>query len=120
MSGGLSKKAKGDLGEETAADFLRRNGYDIIERNYRHRRGEIDIVASENGVLVFVEVKYRRSRRFGAPEEAVTPAKQELLRRTAEGYAVEREIGERECRFDVVAVTADGGRAEIELFRNAF
>lgn len=120
MSGGMSKKSKGDLGEETAAEHLRRNGFDIIERNYRRRGGEIDIVASDGGVLVFIEVKFRRNTAFGAPQESVTPAKQERLRRTAEVYVAERGIGERECRFDVVAVTAGGGTARIEHFRNAF
>lgn len=111
---------RGKLGEDVAVAFLKRNGYEIIERNYYHQHGEIDIVAREGKVLVFVEVKARRSTAFGRPEESVTPKKQELLRRTAEGYMLDRNIGEAECRFDVVAVVLQNGTAECELFRDCF
>lgn len=119
-SGASSNRRRGALGEDVAAAFLRQNGYEIVEQNYYHQHGEIDIIAREGKVLVFVEVKARRSDRFGAPEEAVTPKKQEMLRRTAEGYIVERNIGECDCRFDVVAVMMSGGTAECRVLKDCF
>ncbi len=119
-SGDRSKREKGKIGEEAASEFLKHQGYDILEQNYYYNHGEIDIIAKENDVLVFVEVKSRRSARFGEPQESVTPKKQELLRRTAEGYVQERSIGEMECRFDVVAVLFTDDSAECTLFKNCF
>jgi putative endonuclease len=93
MSKGVpSTRERGAAGEDSAVRFLQQSGYEIIERNYYYQRGEIDIVAKDGAVLVFVEVKSRRSTYYGAPEESVTPKKQELLRRTAEGYVEERGI----------------------------
>ena len=119
-SGERSKREKGKIGEDVAIEFLKNKGYEILEQNYYYNHGEIDIIAKENGVLVFVEVKSRRSARFGEPQESVTPKKQELLRRTAEGFVQERNIGEMECRFDVVAVLFTDGSAECTLFKNCF
>lgn len=118
--GTASHRHRGALGEDVAAAFLRQNGYEIVEQNYFYNHGEIDIVAKDGSTLVFVEVKARRSERFGAPEEAVTPKKQELLRRTAEGYMIERNIGEADCRFDVVAVLMTNGAAECRLLKDCF
>lgn len=119
-TGDRSAREEGKIGEEAAVLFLTQEGYEIVERNYYFRRGEIDIIAMEKETLVFVEVKSRRSERFGEPQESVTPKKQELLRRTAEGYVAERNITDRECRFDVVAVMFRDGMAECTLFRNCF
>lgn len=115
-----SHRAAGTEGEGIAAEFLQTNGYRIIERNYYYQRGEIDIVAEEGAVLAFVEVKMRSSSAFGSPEEFVTPKKQELIRRTAEGYVMERNIVDRECRFDVVSVLHEHGSTNCTLFRNCF
>jgi putative endonuclease len=119
-SGDRSKREKGKIGEDAAIEFLKKQGFEILEQNYYYNHGEIDIIAKENGVLVFVEVKSRHSTRFGEPQESVTPKKQELLRRTAEGYVVERNIGEMECRFDVVAVLFTDGGTECTHFKNCF
>jgi putative endonuclease len=115
-----SNRQKGTLGEAIAVNFLKQNGYEVIEQNYYYRHGEIDIIAKEQDALVFVEVKSRKSAKFGAPEEFVTPKKQELLRRTAEGYMIERNIGEANCRFDVVAIILKEGKAECNVFRDCF
>ncbi|NUN69295.1 MAG: YraN family protein [Bacteroidetes bacterium] len=120
MSRKGTSRQRGVQGEDAAAEFLRSNGYEIIERNYYYQHGEIDIIAKEGTTLAFVEVKTRRSSRFGAPEESVTPKKQELLRRTAEGYVAERNIGNVECRFDVVAVLMNEGTAECRLLKDCF
>jgi putative endonuclease len=120
MSNPSAHRKRGTLGEEAAAEFLKQHGYEIIERNYFYQHGEIDIIAKENETLVFVEVKARSSAKFGAPEEFVTPKKQELLRRTAEGYMLERAIGEADCRFDVVAVMMTDGNTECRILKNCF
>lgn len=117
---GTSTRERGAAGEEAAVNFLKQNGYEIVERNYYFRRGEIDIIAKDGPVLVFVEVKSRRSSAFGAPEESVTPKKQELLRRTAEGYVTERGIQDTECRFDVVSILLNDGEEKCIILKNCF
>ena len=116
----IAKRHIGDRCEEVAIRFLQQNGYTIIEKNFVLNHGEIDIVAKENETLVFIEVKTRRSKKFGAPEEAVTPKKQEIIRRTAEAYVVQKKLTNIDCRFDVVSVLLVDGKAECELFINCF
>jgi putative endonuclease len=100
--------------EQAAEAFLTRRGYRVIGRNYRAPGGEIDLVAREGSVLCFVEVRARRSSRFGTPEETVGPHKQRRLRLAAARYLAEH--GDAECRFDVVAMTPEG----IRLIKDAF
>ena len=116
----MSKRAIGNEGEGFAMTFLARQGLSILERNYTYNHGEIDIVAKDGDELVFVEVKMRRNRRFGLPEESVTPAKQELIRRTAEGYMEEKNIRNVSCRFDVVAILVENGVRKFVHYKNAF
>jgi len=97
-------KESGRGGEDLAVDFLTKKGYRILQRNFRYDRGEIDIIADDGGTLVFVEVKARRSKRFGEPEEAVSLYKRAQLRKTAKGYLFRHEIEDVECRFDVIAI----------------
>ena len=110
----------GRRGERAAEKYLRRNGYRIVKRNFRAAGAEIDLVAMDGDVLVFVEVKTRRSRDAGAPEEAVDERKQKQIRRAAEMFAMRYREDEIEMRFDIVAIDASGERLEIELLRNAF
>jgi putative endonuclease len=110
----------GRRGERAAEKYLKRNGYRIVARNFRASGAEIDLVAMDGETLVFVEVKTRRSRAAGAPEEAVDERKQLRMRRAAEAFSVQYRTGERELRFDIVAVDAGGKRLAIELLRNAF
>ncbi|MFZ0246532.1 YraN family protein [Candidatus Binatus sp.] len=112
--------ALGRRGERAAERHLRRNGYRIVVRNFRAAGAEIDLVAIDGDILVFVEVKTRRSRAAGAPEEAVDERKQTRMRRAAEVFARRYRADEIEMRFDIVAVDASGKRLEIELLRNAF
>ncbi len=103
--------------EDWAADHLRKQGYEIIERNFYCRSGEIDLVARESGYLVFVEVKYRSTNQNGLAAEAVNFAKQAKMKRAAMVYLQRRKVHpEVFCRFDVVAI--DG--TKIQLIRNAF
>ena len=94
----------GRQGEDLAASLLEAQGLRILERNWRGRMGEIDIVCEEAGRLVFVEVKTRTSARYGQPEEAIQPRKLERMRRTAYEYLLKRFGEERPCQLDVVAV----------------
>ncbi len=110
----------GRRGERAAEKYLKRNGYRIVARNFRAAGAEIDLVAIDGETLVFVEVKTRRSRISGAPEEAVDERKQLRMRRAAEAFATRYRAGEKELRFDIVAVNAAGKRLGIELLRNAF
>lgn len=110
----------GKHGEDLACLELRRRGYSIVARRYRTRHGEIDIVAMDHGVLVFVEVKTRSSRRFGTPLAAVTPLKQRRLTRMALDYLARSRTAGVPCRFDVVAVAVGQGRPVVEVATNAF
>lgn len=112
-------KPKGDRGEQIAVDHLLARGYRIIERNYRCRRGEVDIVAADGDVLCFVEVRSVASRAFGDPLETVGRRKQERILRTARHYLAVNGMGEREVRFDVVGVVYDP-TLEVTLVRGAF
>lgn len=112
-----NKRTIGSRYEESAAAFLEQNGYSILEKNYRDRYGEIDLVAEEGRYLVFVEVKYRKNRDCGYPEEAVNSEKQKRIRHTARYYLYKHGLSEETpCRFDVVAVMGD----EIRLIKDAF
>lgn len=104
-----------------ARKHLEKLGYSILETNFRCREGEIDIVAREGGCLVFVEVKTRRSRTFGTPEESITPLKQERLVQLAEAYLQEREGLPEDWRIDVVTIEMGNPRSppDIHLIKNA-
>ena len=119
-SGPLSAAAGREIGrrgEEEAARFLQSKGVVILEKNFRDRDGEIDLIGEEDGVLLFIEVKYRSSSRFGDPGEAVTPAKQRSICRTALYYLYRTGRGTQgPVRFDVVCVTDEG----IRWIRGAF
>lgn len=109
-------------GEALADEFLRNKKYRILDKNYRCPLGEIDLVAEQNKVIVFVEVKTRSSQAFGQPEEAVTRAKQKKLGQLAEYYFKAKNLGDREMRFDVISILANSrdGTCEISHFENAF
>jgi putative endonuclease len=118
---GLDKRRSlGGQGEDLAAAFLTSQGYQILARNYRTPWGELDLIARHQGFLVFVEVKTRRTERFGPPQEAVHPAKQEKLRTLAAYYLQQKSLAEVLVRFDVVAVRLTAQGPEIELIQQAF
>jgi len=94
----------GDLGEQAAADYLQEVGYELLERKYRLKIGEIDIIASINNTLVFVEVKTRSSIRYGFPAEAVTYRKQQKIINTALCYLKYINQTTACCRFDVIEI----------------
>lgn len=116
----LYNKTLGKRGEDIAAEFLKKTGYKIIEKNFQKRYGEIDIVAVEDQTLVFIEVKTRTSSNFGSPLEAITPWKIKALVHSCNFYkSIHPELPES-LRIDVVSVElSPGGRMEkIELVKN--
>jgi putative endonuclease len=115
----LFRKLLGKEGEDLAARFLTKQGYKILERNYRTRSGEIDLIALHRGEVVFVEVKTRTSNAFGAPELAVTSHKQQRMIKAALGYIRHKRLHQVPCRFDVVAISA-AAEKDVELIQNAF
>jgi putative endonuclease len=114
------RKAVGGRGEKTAENYLRRKGYAILKRNYRCPRGEIDLVARKNKMLVFVEVKTGRSGSFGDPAEWVGWKKQRRLNAAAEYYLQAHDLENTECRFDVIALRLDRGDVRIRHIEDAF
>lgn len=113
----MNKRKEGSIWENLAAAYLAEQGLLILEKNYRTRLGEIDLIAKEKDTLVFVEVKYRKTDRMGLPEEAVTRKKQGTIRKVAESYCSFHWKGtETPCRFDVIAVLGE----EITWIKNAF
>ncbi|MFB0564569.1 MAG: YraN family protein [Candidatus Aminicenantaceae bacterium] len=116
-----SAHALGKSGEETALEYLKNKNYRIIKRNYRFLRGEIDIIAYDKNTLVFIEVKTRRSKVFGLPEESVTPRKQNQIRKIAQGFLAKNDLKNIVCRFDVLSLSCcekDGYK--IKHIQNAF
>ena len=110
----------GQWGEDEAVAYLLQAGFEVLAHNWRYKRAEIDIIAREKGVLVFVEVKVRASTFFGRPEEMVNAQKKKLLIDAAMAYM--RSTGyEWEIRFDIVAIIGEPGKPyEINLWRDAF
>jgi putative endonuclease len=110
----------GDAGEQAAAAHLRAAGYGILALKYRVKPGEVDIVAARGDMLVFVEVKTRRSGGYGTPAEAVTARKQGKIIAAAQCYLKHHGLYDRPMRFDVIEVLLAGGRAKINHIENAF
>jgi putative endonuclease len=113
----------GRQGEEAAVAFLKKKGYRIIEKNFRCKLGEIDIIAEQGGAVVFIEVKARADHQYGHPFNAVTPAKQRKIIQVAKTFLAKHRLLENPARFDVVGLTLDPESAtsfKIELLENAF
>jgi len=116
-----AKDAVGAYGERAAARWLEDEGYAVLDRNWRCRAGELDVVAVRGGVVVFVEVKCRRSASFGAPAASVTPAKVARLRAAASAWLAAHGLGEVPVRFDVVSVLRPpAGPTVVEHVEGAF
>jgi putative endonuclease len=114
------RQALGERGEELACGELLRRGYAILARRYRTRFGEIDIVARDGDVTVFVEVKARDGDRFGDGAEAVTAWKQRRIANMAVDYLARHRLHDKPCRFDVVAIDVSTEPPRIERYTNAF
>ena len=114
------RQALGISGEDLACAELERRGYAIVERRYRTRFGEIDIIASDRGTTVFVEVKARMGDEFGGAAAAITDWKQRRVRQMAVDYLSRHQMHDSPCRFDVVTVDFDSGVPHITVYPNAF
>ena len=116
-----ARRAQGDAAEERACLHLQGSGLTIVERNFRARGGEIDIVARKGDVLVFVEVRSREVPGFGTPEESVTSAKRRRIVLAARRYLSNVPPSSwREARFDVIAIEGSGDAAELRHYPAAF
>jgi len=115
----VGNKESGDYGEELAAGHLTEKGYRILEKKFRCRAGEIDIVALYEGYYVFVEVKLRKNLNKGYPREAVGRVKQNRIRAAALNYLSLKKIAEADMRFDVIEILCIGA-VTIEHIENAF
>lgn len=112
-----NKRSIGFEKEEIAKKFLEQNGYEIIMQNFYHKGGEIDIVAQNEGYLVFIEVKYRTSSKQGTPEEAITWKKRQTIYHTAQYYMLRHGLSEETpCRFDVVVILGN----QMKVIKDAF
>ena len=121
LRGSKDRSQLGKKGEEAACRFLKKNKYKIVERGYRSPHGEIDIIAYDRKVLVFVEVKTRRSSEFGLPEESVNWRKQQRIRKISQHYLYHHKLQGVDCRYDVVSIdlsVQDEGR--VTLIKDAF
>lgn len=111
----------GRAGEKLAASLLRKNGYRILEKNYKTRLGEIDIIAKDRDAFCFVEVKTRHSQKFGLPAESLLRHKQRQIAKSALVYLKANNLLDKSARFDVVSVTyAQGEPPRLDLIKNAF
>lgn len=118
---GTGRRKLGDFGERMAVQHLEAKGYRVIERNYRRREGEIDIIAQGGGVLAFVEVKCRRGNLMGTAVEALSRTKQRRLVALAQAYGLERQGLPEQRRIDVIAVdlAPDGRLLSLEHIEGA-
>jgi putative endonuclease len=110
----------GERGEALAFEKIKRLGYTHIIKNYRCRLGEVDLVAKDGDVLVFIEIKTRRGRPLGFAKEAVNARKQKQLSKVALSYMKANDCCDVSARFDVVAVSVGSGSPQIEVIKNAF
>ena len=106
-------------GEALAEDFLRSRGYSVLEKRYRNKLGEIDLIVRLGDCVAFTEVKYRAGIGFGYPREAVGIVKQRRIKRCAEAYIVHKKLAGVDFRFDVIEIL-DQGTPQIEHIENAF
>jgi len=115
-----SRIALGRIGEDLACGELEKRGYVVLERRYRRRGGEIDVIARDGETMVFVEVKAREGKDFGDAAESVTPRKRRRMTHVALDYLARQHIKECPCRFDVVSIHMGNGLPVIEVYQNAF
>ncbi len=112
----MNTKIQGNSGEAQAFHYLIENNYKILETNYKCKIGEIDIIATKDNTIIFVEVKKRNSTKYGLPREAVTPYKQRKIKMVATWYLQKTKNFDKNCRFDVIEILGEN----INHIQNAF
>jgi len=116
-----TKLELGKRGEEEAVKFLEKQGYKIVQRNYKNKLGEIDIIAKDNNTLCFIEVKTRTNFTFGYPQEAITLTKQKKINRVALSYLKQYNLLNISARFDIISVVLNNqNKFDIEIIKDAF
>ncbi|MBS1558185.1 MAG: YraN family protein [Bacteroidetes bacterium] len=113
------KITKGKEGEQLAADFLETKGFEIVARNFRHKRSEIDLIAKKNNWLIFVEVKLRSSEAYGYPEDFVDRKKAKNIIEGAEEYTY-RQRWQGPVRYDIVSITDRPGEKKLYILKMRF
>lgn len=114
-------KRTGAFGEDLAEKFLKKNGYEIIARNYKYGHLEIDIIAKKDKIISFVEVKTRRSHSYGPGEEAVNDTKQGHIKKVAEDFITKHVNSDSfDFRFDVIVIEISNNSTRIRMIENAF
>lgn len=116
MKKNYNTHVKGAANEAIAAEYLKKQGYKILQTNFNSKVGEIDIIALDKNVLVFIEVKSKDTDKFGLPREQVTVYKQRKIINAAKLYLLQKKIVDKECRFDVLEIF----QGEITLIKDAF
>lgn len=111
-----TNKIKGNIGEVQAIAYLEKNNYILLEQNYKNAIGEIDIIAKKDNRIIFIEVKYRNTARFGYPREAVNYYKQQTIKRVAQVYLKHNRLNNSYIRFDVIEILGD----KLTHLENAF
>ena len=114
------KKNLGNWGETEACRYLQRCGYHILERNFRCRLGEVDIIAKKGSVLCFVEVKTRKCLAYGLPSESVTEWKKKRIQKTMQYYLLLHQTEDKDFRMDVIEIILQGRKGYIRHIENAF
>ncbi len=109
----------GKIGEDMAADYLASHGYDILERNYRFQKAEIDIIVKKDNVIAVVEVKTRSTLDFGSPKDFLKPTQIQRLVKAIDNYIVENDF-EEEVRFDIISILKENKKYVIEHIENAY
>ena len=114
------KKEVGQRGEDLAVDYIQNSGYTVLERNYRCKLGEVDIIARDNDTLVFIEVRTRSSIDFGLPQESINRRKRHQISKVALEYLTRKKLKNIPARFDVIAISLKGEKEKVEHFKDAF
>ena len=114
------KKEIGQKGENLAVAYLQNLGYKVLERNYRCKLGEVDIIALDNDTLIFIEVRTRSSLDFGLPQESINRRKRHQISKVALEYMTRKKLKNTPARFDVVAVSLEPGKEKVDLIKDAF
>jgi len=112
----MKKKKKGEAAEEKAVSYLKDSGYEILDRNFYTRYGELDIIAKDGDTLVIIEVRSKSNKIFGLPEESITKKKIEKILKTTEVYLYEKKPDYTEIRFDIISILNNN----ISHIKNAF
>jgi putative endonuclease len=116
----IPSKRRGDLGEDAAARFLESRGFKVLERNWRFRQWELDLVCRDKDTVVFVEVKTRRAGSMSTPADALDRRKRERLVKAASQYLTRHDLWDAPCQFDLAGVVDTGTSMDVEHFENAF